>query len=415
MTSEQVCVCGHQRSVHTWHAEETDTPGCGLSSCSCGVFRTVQEEALTSQQESVHKHVWDGAYCACGAVRDHREAPASKQRPTLLQMAETALGQWLNDFGSTNELSQRSRIILDLIRQDETPQLATSKDVVKRYVLRIGHSDDAGLGGEGWAVRMSDHFSSYEPAQKWVKAEDYDALRNAGSPVETTDHIANEWADMATNGIVWLRNIRDGISTPVEALTEMESNLQRIQKLRAVEPTGVLPPAFQSLLDLQPNWDSYGAKRINLACVQKAYEIWRQLAGIWLPVPHSDGTVGLEQHQGGFDIEIDVDLSLPPEKSSESSPVLDHRFIPEGMDPGICQKCGATRASHRDTREGIVFAEEAAESSPDQLVGALQDRVHQDLGRVRAGRAAKAVAPRCKYKDCTFFAGTGGEYCDEHL
>lgn len=112
------------------------------------------------------------------------------------------------------------------------------------------------------------------------------------------------------------------------------------------EPTGVLPPAFQSLLDLQPNWDSYGAKRINPACVQKAYEIWRQLAGIWLPVPHSDGTVGLEQHQGGFDIEIDVDLSLPPEKSSESS--------------------------------------------PDQLVGALQDRVHQDLGRVRAGRSVKA-------------------------
>lgn len=74
----------------------------------------------------------------------------------------------------------------------------------------------------------------------------------------------------------------------------------------------------------------------------------------------------------------------------EPSPVLDHRFIPEGMDPGICQKCGATRASHRDTREGIVFAEKAAESSPDQLVGALQDRVHQDLGRVRAGRSVKA-------------------------
>lgn len=121
---------------------------------------------------------------------------------------------------------------------------------------------------------------------------------------------------------------------------------------RPVEPSGVLPPAFQSLLDLQPNWDSYGAKRINLACVQKAYEIWRQLAGIWLPVPHSDGTVGLEQHQGGFDIEIDVDLSLPPEKSSESS--------------------------------------------PDQLVGALQDRVHQDLGRVRAGRSVKVHKENCQ-------------------
>jgi len=30
------------------------------------------------------------------------------------------------------------------------------------------------------------------------------------------------------------------------------------------------------------------------------------------------------------------------------SPVLDHRFLPDGMDPGICQKCGSTRASHRD-------------------------------------------------------------------
>lgn len=60
-----------------------------------------------------------------------------------------------------------------------------SNDFVKRYVLRVGHGDDAGLGGEGWIVRMSDHFSSCEPAQKWVKAEDYDALRNAGSSVET--------------------------------------------------------------------------------------------------------------------------------------------------------------------------------------------------------------------------------------
>lgn len=52
----------------------------------------------------------------------------------------------------------------------------TSKDVVKRYVLRVWHSDDAGLGGEGWAVRMSDHFSLSETIQKWVKSADYEAL-----------------------------------------------------------------------------------------------------------------------------------------------------------------------------------------------------------------------------------------------
>lgn len=42
-------------------------------------------------------------------------------------------------------------------------------------------------------------------------------------------HQANEYADMATNGVQWLRNIRDGISTVDEALAEMESNLTRIR------------------------------------------------------------------------------------------------------------------------------------------------------------------------------------------
>lgn len=50
---------------------------------------------------------------------------------------------------------------------------------------------------------------------------------------QATDHLVNEWADMATNGIQWLRNIRGGISTPVDALAEMEANLKRIQELRA--------------------------------------------------------------------------------------------------------------------------------------------------------------------------------------
>lgn len=46
---------------------------------------------------------------------------------------------------------------------------------------------------------------------------------------QALEHEANEWADAACNGVVWLRNIRDGISTPQQALTEMESNLTRIR------------------------------------------------------------------------------------------------------------------------------------------------------------------------------------------
>jgi len=42
-------------------------------------------------------------------------------------------------------------------------------------------------------------------------------------------HSANEWADMATNGLQWLRNIVDGISDPKEALSNMEDNLKHCQ------------------------------------------------------------------------------------------------------------------------------------------------------------------------------------------
>lgn len=57
------------------------------------------------------------------------------------------------------------------------PTISASDVGAQRYILKVGHSDDAGLGGEGWVVRMSDHFSSCDSSQKWVKAEDYERLR----------------------------------------------------------------------------------------------------------------------------------------------------------------------------------------------------------------------------------------------
>lgn len=56
-------------------------------------------------------------------------------------------------------------------------------------------------------------------------------------PPTTQAHIANEWADMASNGIQWLRNVQDGTSTCEEALAEMVSNAARIRALRAQPPS----------------------------------------------------------------------------------------------------------------------------------------------------------------------------------
>lgn len=44
-------------------------------------------------------------------------------------------------------------------------------------------------------------------------------------------HLANEWADVATSGICWLRNIKDGISTVDEAI---ENTAEGIEHCRAV-------------------------------------------------------------------------------------------------------------------------------------------------------------------------------------
>lgn len=49
----------------------------------------------------------------------------------------------------------------------------------------------------------------------------------------TRDHISNEFADMACNGLQWLRNIKEGISTVDDALAEIEANMVRIRALQA--------------------------------------------------------------------------------------------------------------------------------------------------------------------------------------
>lgn len=48
-------------------------------------------------------------------------------------------------------------------------------------------------------------------------------------------HVANEFADMACEGLQWMRNVRDGISTPAEALPFLEANILRIKGLQDAE------------------------------------------------------------------------------------------------------------------------------------------------------------------------------------
>lgn len=49
--------------------------------------------------------------------------------------------------------------------------------------------------------------------------------------LERMRHIANEWADMAANGLQWLRNVRDGVSDPKAAVENMEKNAEHCRQV----------------------------------------------------------------------------------------------------------------------------------------------------------------------------------------
>lgn len=85
------------------------------------------------------------------------------------------------------------------------------------------------------------------------------------------------------------------------------------------------------LRGLKANWNSYGAPPIDERCIQKAYELWRQLSGEWQVVPCNDGGVQLEQHREGFDIEITVS------RAATEKPV-NMDGVPMG-DPHPCDDC----------------------------------------------------------------------------
>lgn len=68
------------------------------------------------------------------------------------------------------------------------------------------------------------------------------ALRKA---VEAWGHASNEWADSATSGLQWLRNIRDGISTVEAAINNTEGSIKHCMEVtaiaQAVQPTKEKP------------------------------------------------------------------------------------------------------------------------------------------------------------------------------
>jgi hypothetical protein len=73
--------------------------------------------------------------------------------------------------------------------------------------------------------------------------------------------------------------------------------------------------ALWHMRHLERGWDSYDACTIADSAIQKALALLNFLPGEWQAVPVSDGSVQLEQHCDGLDVEISITAHLNSEVS----------------------------------------------------------------------------------------------------
>lgn len=74
------------------------------------------------------------------------------------------------------------------------------------------------------------------------------------APAVDWEHISNEWADVATSALVWLKNIADGISTPETAIenTKLGIAAVRAAMLQPVSRGYTLPAGWIACSDRMP-------------------------------------------------------------------------------------------------------------------------------------------------------------------
>ena len=137
----------------------------------------------------------------------------------LRRHAVEAYGDLEDDLLFAIEALSASQAEVERLRRERGEAGALAAWVRKRNC-------DTPQEAEAWHGKMLDRIEAAEA--RATRAEGL--LEEAG---EVLGHAANEWADMATSGIQWLRNVRDGISTPEQALENMAECLAHCQAVSA--------------------------------------------------------------------------------------------------------------------------------------------------------------------------------------
>ena len=168
-------------------------------------------------------------------------------------------------------LSDIEAVLAQVAAQPAAPQGGAYADMPEPDVRRL--AIESGL------IRKADSLRPTTWGRILRFARSVQALRAshgqapAGASMEALRHSANEWADMAANGLQWVRNIADGISDPKVALENLEANLKHCREVndspevqaavRAAAATTAQPaPAAAGAVRVCPECDIAGCRHL---------------------------------------------------------------------------------------------------------------------------------------------------------
>ncbi|WP_423459922.1 hypothetical protein [Ottowia sp. VDI28] len=170
------------------------------------------------------------------AAADNQDVPLEEYPARILKVLDSIVGprhptvvQWRNDA---------IRACIEIVKRYGAGTTAyQERDMAA--LITAAPSAPAPEAALQELVNISQELGLYEDMASAPAAPAAPAV--AGPDLEAMRHRANEWADMAINGLQWLRNIVDGISDPKTALENMESNLVHCREVdgSATQPTGV--------------------------------------------------------------------------------------------------------------------------------------------------------------------------------
>ena len=109
------------------------------------------------------------------------------------------------------------------------------------------------FGHRAWIKPIASNFRLFEAGfdrayalLSKLRAEGVQAGDDWPARWEAMRHEANEWADMAINGLQWVRNIQDGTSTADKALENLSSNLAHCRATQARTALASAPVAGEA-------------------------------------------------------------------------------------------------------------------------------------------------------------------------